>query len=307
MGKLRRRALGSFAVVALALAAPAAAGAAPNPLISWSAALPGVTDDYTPGTASLCSSGDVSCVSATLAEMNRRLAPLAQSCDHNALFSLLYTRITDHYLGAVSSDPNYFSDNAFVNREDAVFGSYYFHAFDAYQQGNRAAVPGAWQIAFDAAAAHQLSGTGDILLGVNAHIQRDLPFVLYRIGLVKPDGSSRKPDHDKVNQILYGAYADAISETAQRFDPSVNTNLPAALSTLGYSSFFQAVEVWRESAWRNAEQLAIAPDDAARAAVARQIEGSATTQAALIRASTAYVPLVQSSASRDAYCAVHHA
>ena len=48
----------------------------------------------------------------------------------------------------------------------------------------------------DAAKGRQVTGLGNLLLGMNAHINRDLPFVLYSIGLTAPDGSSRKPDHD---------------------------------------------------------------------------------------------------------------
>ena len=55
------------------------------------------------------------------------------------------------------------------------------------------AVPRAWAIAFGAADERAMSAAGNLALGINAHVQRDLPFVLAAIGLVKPDGSSRKP------------------------------------------------------------------------------------------------------------------
>ena len=64
--------------------------------------------------------------------------------------NLLYLRVTEQYRLAVD-DPNFFDDNAFVNHEDAVFAKYYFTPMDAYNQGNLAAVPQAWQIALNAA------------------------------------------------------------------------------------------------------------------------------------------------------------
>jgi hypothetical protein len=161
-------------------------------------------------------------------------------------------------------------------------------------------------IALNAAATRSVSGEGDLLLGVNAHVQRDLPFVLAAIGLVKPDGTSRKPDHDLVNRILYAAYEPAITEAAQRFDPSVNFTLPAALQTTSYQTFFQAVEAWREIAWRNAERLVSAPNAATYAQVAQSIEDYATSQATAIQATSAYLPPLTSTASRDAYCAINH-
>lgn len=275
-----------------------------NILVNWSSLLPGLTDAYSAGDPNICNSGSNSCVTAVLAEMDRRLAPLQQSCSHNAMFGLLYDHITSGYLRTVTADPSFFHDNAFVNHEDAVFASYYFNAYDNYAAGNRAAVPGAWRIALDAAASRSVSGGGNILLGVNAHIQRDLPFVLYHIGLTEPDGTSLKPDHDKVNQILYGAFADAITDAGAHLDPTVDPNLPAALAPLGYATLFQAVEGWREEAFRYAEQLASAPNAAARAVISAQIEQNATATAQTIQAATAYAPL-SSSAARDAFCAAH--
>ncbi len=291
-------ALGAFAI-------PSAAKA-DDLILNWPDLLPGLTDTYDPNSANECTSGKIKCVDATIREMGKRLAPEAQSCSHTALFSLLYLRVTTTYRDTVGAPDDFFSDEPFVNHEDAVFARYYFDARDDYADGHRDRVPLAWQIALDAARDRSVSGLGDLLLGVNAHVNRDLPYVLAAIGLVKPDGTSRKPDHDKVNEILYDAYAPAISEGAARFDPSVNMDMPVPLATtLGYQSAMAAIQGWRESAWRFAEALESAPDASARAAVSQQIENFAAGQAQLIKAGTAYGPL-QSSASRDAYCAAHH-
>ena len=296
--------LASVCAIALMLL-PARAMADANVLVDWSSLVPGLTDQYDPNSANDCVAGRVQCVDSTIREMTKRFDPLATSCDHRALFSLLYLRVTQQYRLAVS-DPNYFSDNAFVNHEDAVFAKYFFTPMDAYNKGDLANVPQAWQIALDAATRKQVTGEGDLLLGVNAHVQRDLPFVLAAIGLVKPDGATRKPDHDKVNEILYAAYDPAITEGAQRFDPSINVTLPGPLQALGYQTFFQAVEGWREVAWRNAERLVSAPDAAARAAVAQDIENYAAGQAQLIKASSPVTSTLPGQTSRDAYCATHH-
>jgi hypothetical protein len=262
-----------------------------------------VPDTYDPNSANDCTSGRITCIDAIIKEMTRRFEPQAQSCDHNALFSLLYLRVTETYRDEVGAPGDFFSDEAFVNHEDAVFASYFFEAMDDY---GRDRVPLAWQIALDAARDKKVSGLGNLLLGVNAHVNRDLPYVLAAIGLVKPDGSSRKPDHDLVNEILYDAYGPAIAEGAARFDPSIDSSLPVPLATtLGYQSGMAAIQGWRESAWRFAERLETAPDASARAEVAAEIENFAASQALTIKAGTAYGPL-QSSAGRDAFCATHH-
>ena len=121
--------------------------------------------------------------------------------------------------------------------------------------------------------------------------------------MVKPDGSSRKPDHDRVNQFLNRVSDDLYPEVARRFDPTFDdADVPG--TTDDFLSF-QPIPAWRETAWRNAERLVSAPTPAARALVAESIEQYAASQAQAIRLATAYGPL-QSSAARDAYCAVHH-
>ena len=41
-----------------------------------------------------------------------------------------------------------------------------------------------------------------MLLGINAHVQNDMPFVIAALGLRNKKGGSRKPEHDLVNEVL---------------------------------------------------------------------------------------------------------
>jgi hypothetical protein len=298
------RILAALAVLAAALV-PAAARADDPPFVDWASLLPGMTWAYTPDSTNDCNAGRVSCVDATIREMQRRFAPLAASCSHDAVFALAYLRTTQAYRQAVE-DPHFFNDNGFVNHEDAVFARLYFDAYDNWHAGRTAAVPRAWSIAFQAARDRAVAGGGNLLLGMNAHVQRDLPFALAAIGLVAPDGTSRKPDHDKVDQILNGVMGPLIAEEARRFDPTINEANPLPNTTLDDAGVFQLLVAWREIAWRNAERLVSATTPADRAAVAASIESYAASQALEIRAGSAYVPLLQNSQARDAYCAAHH-
>jgi hypothetical protein len=242
-------------------------------------------------------------VDVVIREMERRFAPLASACDHDAIFSLTYLRTTEEYRRTID-DPTFFEDTNFVNHEDAVFARYYFEAYDNWDAGRRDAVPPAWAIAFRTADARAVSAAGNSALGINAHVQRDLPFVLAAIGLVKPDGSSRKPDHDRVDEFLNRVEDELYPEIARRFDPTVDdSELPGTADNFAE---FQIIPTWREIAWRNAERLVSAPTAAARAQVAADIEAYAASQAATLRAAYAYGPL-GSSAARDAFCAIHHA
>jgi hypothetical protein len=298
------RALFASLLAALAVAAAPSAASADlltlNPVTDWSTLLPSLAPQYDPNDPNICNAGKPQCIDAVAREMNRRLTPLADSCSHNALFSLLYLRVTNHVGDAVRT-PGRFQDAGFISHEDAVFASYYFNAFDAYKNGDVLHTPGAWQVAFDAARDKSVQGIGNLMLGMNAHINRDLPFVLYSIGLTAPNGSSRKPDHDEINKVLYEAYDPAIAEGARRFDSSLSQYTGPSAADSG----IQSVIAWREEAWRNAERLAWASSDAERAAISQQIEAAANLEAQTLRATYSNGP-GQTSAARDAFCAVHH-
>src|SRR5205814_10093670 len=116
----------------------------------------------------------------------------------------------------------FFIHTTYVDHEAAVFAKCYIDAYDNWASGARSSVPQAWLIAFDAAANRQVSGSGDLFLGMSAHVNRDLPYVLASIGLTFPDGASRKADHDKVNQFLNAVLDPLLGEEAARFDASVD-------------------------------------------------------------------------------------
>jgi hypothetical protein len=279
--------------IVLAMAVLAGPAGAEDPLfVNWSAVLPGLTSGYDANSANECTSGKLQCVDAVIREMTRRFDRLAGACDHDALFALAYLRTTEEYKRSAET-PGFYSDVNFINHEDAVFASYYFEAYDAWSRGDVASVPKAWRVALQAADQRSVNGATDALLGVSAHINRDLPYVLWEIGLVKPDGTSRKPDHDKVNEFLNKV--SFYGEAQARFDSTIDpTTYPGTVSS---------IIAMREEAWRNAERLRAAEGDPVQFALVKQsIEDFAYNEALAIKASGAYL-VGQSSASRDAYCA----
>lgn len=291
-----RRGGGALVALVISLSLLAGTAVAEDPLyLNWAAALPGLTGGYDPTSADDCKSGKLKCVDAVIREMTRRFDGLAHDCEHDALFALAYLRTTEQYRVATTT-PGFFEDPAFVNHEDAVFARYYFDAYDAWHRGDVANTPPAWRVALQAADERGVTGNGNVLLGISAHINRDLPFVLWEIGLTEPDGTSRKPDHDAVNGFLN--QVSFYPEANRRFDPSMSED--QAPGTI------HSIIAWREQAWRNAERLRAAEHDPVQlAAVKASIEQFALAEANAIVLATAYGPL-QSSSSRDAYCALNH-
>jgi Family of unknown function (DUF5995) len=309
MMRLRQRSGGFAAALVLAVGLVVPAGQQPahadDPIfVPWSSQLPGLTDEYNPSSANDCVAGRINCVRAVIREMERRFEPLGRSCDHNAMFALAYLRTTQTYLWA-AEQAGFFQDTPWVNHEDAVFAKYYFNAYDNWLAGNLSQVPQAWLIAFDSAAERRTTGSGDLLLGMSAHINRDLPFTLAAIGMVTPEGQNRKEDHDKVDEFLNKVTEPMLAELAERFDPdTVTIETPFGV---GHAGLFQLIAAWRERAWRNAELLVSAPTPELRAAVAQQIEHAAAAEATTIVASNSYLPPLRTTVPRDAFCSSHNA
>src|SRR5499426_2084048 len=235
-----------------------------------------------------CQEGDPQCVKFVIKEMERRFRRLAKDCDHDAIFSLLYLRTTEKFRDTLNSIG--YGDPASIVRQDALFADLYFRAFDAFREGE-GFVPPAWQIAFAAAGQRRVTAAGNALLGINAHVQRDLPFTLFELD--QRGFPISHADHTLVNNFLAQVMVDA--EIAGRFDPTFDDNSdPAAL--------LQLLFAWRELAFINYLRLRNAPTAEARAAVAAEIEGFAAAVASGIVQQTAYPPGADSS-SRDAFCA----
>lgn len=279
-----------------------------DPPVPWSSIAPTLSPDFQPSSSNICNRGDNACVDSVIAEMQTREAPLDAACSHSEIFALTYLRTTQEYRASALT-PGFFQDPAFINHQDALFAKYYFDAWDNYRAGNTSAVSPAWRTAFSAADQKRVNALGNLLLGMSAHVNRDLPYVLASIGLTKPDGSSRKPDHDKVNDFLRTVMQPLLDEIEERFDPTIGFTQFEG-TTLDDEAFFQILVAWREQAWHNAELIVAAgSNQVARALVDAQIEAVAATEANLILAATSYNPFSNllgiGRQQRDAYCAAH--
>ncbi|MBE9020746.1 hypothetical protein IQ272_32395, partial [Chroococcidiopsidales cyanobacterium LEGE 13417] len=240
----------------------------------------------------VCERGLPQCVTQVIREMERRYKPLARQCDHDAVFALNYLQTTEIFQQTL--DEIGYGDPAAVIREDALFAEYYFRAYDAYHRG-KGNIPTVWQITFDAAQNRSVSGSGNIALGINAHIQRDLPFVLYELYLMGRPASYE--DHTRVNDFLQ--QVNPLKELAEKFDPTIDDqDVPGEEDD---RQRFQTIVEWREGAFRNYERLRDAKTDAERARVAAEIEDYATQTAQFLQQTFSYPPGTDSS-ERDAYC-----
>ena len=299
MSRLRFRATARVVSVAAAivLCVPAAHSYADPLFIGWSSVLPPLATGYDVSSSDDCESGRPACVRQTIREMEKRFDPLAETCDHDAVFSLAYLRTTEAFYEA-SETPDFFVDARRINHQAVSFARMYFGAYDDWSAGRLDRVPPAWRVAFRAADDRSVNGSTNLLLGMNAHVNRDLPFVLAATGMV--GAVAGKPDHDKINEVLNHVVEPLMAELAARFDPDADrASTPYGV---GYTGVMQMLLEWRENAWRQAERLVTAPDAETRAQVAHEIEANAEAQAQLFVTAGAYSPPLTDSKARDDYC-----
>jgi len=296
----RRSALAGLVVtVAAFLLAPAATGQDAGPAYTdWNPEQVGFPSNAPPSSRANCVDGSDQCIDRTIGEMYRRFHDVVPFCDDNNVFSLTYLRVTEDIRAGIHE--GFYPDKHWINYLDAIFARTYFLGYDNYMAGRIDLVPPAWRIAFDAGRNESVKGIGNLLLSMNAHINRDFPFVLYQAGVTRNNGSSRKDEHDSGNQRLRALYKPMITELTERFDESIDDyDIPG--SEADDEALFSILVDWRETAWQNALRLAAAKDDAERRQVGQSIEEYAVNTARAIYAGSAYGP-GESDALRDSRC-----
>jgi hypothetical protein len=279
----------------VALAGGAVAAMAAGESVNWVEHLPPVetSKDVQPGPVAHCKRARPKCVKVAI----RRLGDLRDrlGCDHRAVFATTYLVLTRTFFKALREDPDLLADRRYLYSEDGLFANFYFRVLRTADSGG--AVPEAWRIAFDVAGEGEVNAAQDMLLGINAHVQNDMPFVLASLGLRTPKGESRKADHDASNAVLEQAYQRVVDEVERRYDPMMGATNPDAVP-VDDAAGLELVRSWRERVWRNAERLVNAAGEVERRQVAREIEANAADWA---RGIAAYQQPGER-ARRDPYC-----
>lgn len=285
-----------IATLAAAVVIPAASASAQDyPGIPWSELLPPLASpsEPKPDPVATCRNPSRRCITRQARRL--RAARDRFGCDHRAVFATTYMVLTRVLRAQLASGEFEVRNPRYLYIEDALFANFYFRVQRAWNRGEE--VPAAWRVALEAGEDGDYFGAQDMLLGINAHVQNDMPFVLAALGLRRRDGQSRKPDHDAANEILADAYQPVVDAVRSRYDSSLDLTNPEQ-APIDDVVGLEMVREWREEVWRNAERLVNAKSGAERAAVAQQIEANAALEAQMIAA----VPAPGYGSTRDAYC-----
>lgn len=185
-------------------------------------------------------------------QMRRRSAALPP--DRVASRDSLDTYLRTTAAVAAAIDTGTFADPAWVEHWDLVFAQLYLDALDAYLSGE--GMPSRpWRLAFSSAP--DLPPLANVLLGVNAHVNYDLPQALLAVISDAEFGdpstlARRRRDHELIDGILSDRVAAEDLELSAR---SVRTLLDTVMRPVNRWASRRFLKEAREKVWANTLQL----------------------------------------------------
>jgi len=192
-------------------------------------------------------------IDGVVTRMRERLVLLERERDPGRFFLATYLRTTRAVGDAV--DEGRFEDPAWVEWWDVVFADLYLDALDAHRR-DPACAPRPWRIAFTAAA--DAPPVLHVLLGMNAHINYDLPQAL--LGVISPSQftdpallARRGRDHERIDGVL--AARVAAEDGALRQVSGPRRALDRAMTPLNRRMTTRFLRESRRKVWLNTTAL----------------------------------------------------
>jgi hypothetical protein len=203
--------------------------------------------------------GSATSIEDVIDRMGALLAPMVADDDPRRHFLATYRRTTVAVHEALLAGG--FVDAAWVERWDVVFAGLYLDALEQWNAGQ--APSGPWVAAFEAATDHHVPPLRHVLLGMNAHINYDLPQAL--LAAISDDEfddaavvAARKDDHGRIDGIL-ASRVDAEDQELQRVEqPGDRTRLDRMLTPFNQAATKRFMRESRRKVWRNAIALSAA-------------------------------------------------
>ena len=187
-----------------------------------------------------------------IARMAALLESLQATGDQRRYFHATYQRTTIAVAGELRRGG--FTDAEWVERWDIAFADLYLDALEASEAGQRPSRP--WDIAFSAPAG--LPPLRHVLLGMNAHINYDLPQALLAVITAEQFGDAallarREADHQAIDRALASRVGAEDDELTRRSGPPpLRDRLLGPVNRLGTQRFLREA---RAKVWANAIAL----------------------------------------------------
>jgi hypothetical protein len=191
-------------------------------------------------------------VAEVVARMRRRLARMTPDQQGPRAFLDTYLRTTVAVGEAI--ERGFFEDGRWVEAWDVAFADLYFEAFDADALGG-GRVPQPWRLAFDAP--RDLPALRHVLLGINAHINYDLPQALLAVigddDFADPDVMGlRRRDHERIDSVLSARVTAEARRLAARSPVPL---LDRVLQPVNRRASRRFLRQARKKVWHNALEL----------------------------------------------------
>jgi hypothetical protein len=194
-------------------------------------------------------------IDALIQRMETLLGPLEEAGDARRFFHATYLRTTRAVRDALRA--GLFSDPQWVERWDVAFADLYLDALTADSGGGIVSRP--WAVAFRAAREQPSApALRHVLLGMNAHINYDLPQAL--LAVISPAEFAdpavtgrRRADHQRIDEVLSRRVGAEDDELARIGAPRSRTDVLLGPANQAASRRF--LRESRAKVWHNAQTL----------------------------------------------------
>jgi Family of unknown function (DUF5995) len=195
-------------------------------------------------------------IDALIGRMEALLGPMQTARDPRRFFHATYLRTTRAVRDALQD--GLFSDPDWVERWDVAFAEFYLDALHADSTGAAGPVPGPWAIAFRTGRERpDAPALRHVLLGMNAHINYDLPQALLAV-ISGPEFADpallarRQADHRRIDEVLSQRVG---AEDAELAGATPRSAVDAALAPLNQAASRRFLREARAKVWDNTIEL----------------------------------------------------
>lgn len=193
--------------------------------------------------------------------------------DQRYIFQRCYGMMSSNMARAI--EEGRFADAHWVERLMLRFAEYYYDALELYEQ-NHPDTPAVWRQVHEAAHNKRLHVMQHLLLGINAHINYDLPLALYDglhiewPALSETDRKTRQTDHETVNLII-AETIDSVQDNVIEPRSPLMALVDRIMGRMDEWLLSQLISGWRGEVWRVAIELLTADNPEQRTAI-RQVQ-----------------------------------
>jgi hypothetical protein len=211
-------------------------------------------------------------IDAEVADLVRRMEATSAALDAQQAphrhFCGLYLRSTRAMRDEIAG--GHFADTDWVGRLTLAFAGSYLDALDQWQAGGQVALP--WQLTFEAPP--ELSPLRHELIGLNAHLNYDLPQALLRVddgGLQDEHAAAvRHADFTHIDTVMLRRLPEEYRHLRALGGPAMSEVLARLLYPVNTVASRRWLVAARRSVWHNAGELAQARE-AGPEALARRV------------------------------------